>query len=42
MAERICAELKIHTQIEEEWASPSFPDALPSPLSAAVPRIEPG
>ena len=24
------------------WASPSFPDGLPSPLSAAAPRIEPG
>ena len=24
------------------WASPSFPDALPSPLNVAAPRIEPG
>ncbi len=26
----------------DDWASPGFPDALPSPLSAAAPRIEPG
>jgi len=25
-----------------EWASPSFPDCLPSPLSVVAPRIEPG
>lgn len=24
------------------WASPRFPDALPSPLNADAPRIEPG
>lgn len=28
--------------IEALWASPSSPDALPSPLSAAAFQIEPG
>ena len=28
--------------VDIKWASPDFPDVLPSPLSAAASRIEPG